>query len=184
MKDGGEKFKRVGSQDLSQERGSGGGDQQWGKPPSPLALHSWGRQLLWRSHDLLMPTRKCSLRLSHPLLPQQLILGLRSWSVSFLHCPQGHSLETHLHTRPSPYCLKTSLDPVMSTRWTVMFLGVWILLFPLYSWNTTPLWCPRAMCDSRCLHLSLCLPGKASCLPFVWEGGSTGLVMIRAAMPE
>lgn len=37
MEDGGEKFKRVGSQDLSQERGSRGGDQQWGKPLSPLA---------------------------------------------------------------------------------------------------------------------------------------------------
>ena len=93
--------------------------QRWGRQ-----LQSWGRQLLWQSHDLLMLTQKCSLRLSHPLLPQQLIPGLWSWSVSFLHCPQGHSLETYLHAQPSPYCLKTSLDPIMSIRWIVLFLGV------------------------------------------------------------
>ena len=177
----------MGSQDLSQKRGSAGGDQQWGKPPSPLAGCALGvGEATFVAVTWLADANPETLPASVPSSPPPaLIPGFRSWSVSFLHCPQGHSLETHLHAWPSPYCLKTSLDSIISTGWIVVFLGVWILLFPLYSWNVAPLWCTRAMSDSMCLYLSLLLAGKSSRLPFfVWEGGSTSLVMIRAAMPE
>ena len=97
MEDGGEKFKRVGSQDLSRERGRGEGTSSGGSlPPLLQATAKLGEANLWWSHDLLMPTQKCSLRLSHPLLPQQLIPGLWSWStvprgiVLKLICMPGH----------------------------------------------------------------------------------------------